>query len=98
MDEGAVFVYLGSSAGVDPTSPIRLDPSVAQAGAGFGFPLSSCDADGDGSPELVVGSPTADDPERDEGLVLVFGGWPLGLVTTLASPTGQLGAELGFGL
>ncbi len=84
-DEGAVFVYFGSSGGLGVNgAPVNADWSAQsdQAGANLGSGLAAGRLDGDGDAELVISALAYDDPyvdEPDEGLVLVYGGGSSGL-------------------
>jgi hypothetical protein len=54
---GAVFIYLGSPAGL-PTTPSKvLQPTTAVAGALFGFSIDAGDITGDGKNDIVIGAP-----------------------------------------
>ncbi|SDG90059.1 Por secretion system C-terminal sorting domain-containing protein [Dyadobacter soli] len=81
--EGGVFLYLGSASGINTNSTATLE--MDQAGAGFGFPVSSAgDVNGDGFADVVVGATQYDNGETDEGAAFVFHGSAAGIITTPA--------------
>lgn len=54
---GAVFIYLGSPAGL-PDAPSKiLQPTTAVDGALFGFSVDAGDITGDGKNDIVIGAP-----------------------------------------
>ena len=55
-------------------SAIRHSLSSDKFGSYFGSTLTSCDVDGDGVDELLVGAPLWSDRNSDEGRVFVYGG------------------------
>lgn len=79
-DVGAVLVYRGSGDGlIEPPAP-RIDPPFDQPGAAFGVACVAVgDIDGDGYPDLAVGS---DGHGADRGIVHVYRGSAAGLPAT----------------
>ncbi|MFT4541168.1 MAG: hypothetical protein ACI841_004418 [Planctomycetota bacterium] len=78
VNEGAVFVYHGSAAG------LALDhswfTSGDQPGSGFGYAVAAAgDVNGDGFGDLAVGARLFDDSQADEGAAYVFLGAGSGL-------------------
>ena len=70
-DEGAVFLYLGSSVGLS-TSPARLWQRD-QAGARFGASVSGAgNVNADGFDDVLIGAPGFDEGEMDEGAAFLF--------------------------
>jgi hypothetical protein len=63
---GAVYVYLGGPNGPAPTPSASLSTTYSVAGSGsvvdFGMALGVADTDGDGFPELLIGSNTQSVP------------------------------------
>jgi hypothetical protein len=82
-DEGAAFVYHGSSSGLS-TSSIWIAEGN-QAGANFGNSVSSAgDVDGDGYCDVIVGAQNYDNGESNEGSAFVYyGGSNGGLSSTV---------------
>ncbi|MFQ6101756.1 MAG: integrin alpha [Anaerolineae bacterium] len=69
--EGAAFVYAGGAGGlvITPTWSVEGD----QQGAGYGFDVSSAsDVNGDGYGDVIVGAPTYNDGQSDEGAAFVY--------------------------
>lgn len=78
-DEGAVFLYMGSSDGIIGTAASVLEGN--QAGALFGYSLGSAgDVNGDGFGDIVVGARFFDGGQADEGAAFIFHGSATGLV------------------
>jgi hypothetical protein len=72
QDEGAVFVFRGSSSGLSTTPRNRAEGN--QRSAGMGSVGTAGDVNGDGYAEMIVGAPFYDHGETDEGLVAVYRG------------------------
>ncbi|NOZ78472.1 MAG: hypothetical protein GXP48_04685, partial [Acidobacteria bacterium] len=82
-DEGRVFVYYGSRAGLPTTASWSAESD--QADAYFGSSVSSAgDVNGDGYVDVIVGATHYDNGETDEGRAYVFLGSATGLSTTAA--------------
>lgn len=81
-DEGAVFVYYGSSRGINPTTYTLLEGNVANRQ--FGTAVSGGgDVNDDGFDDIVVGIPAySADSTNSKGAVFVFYGSAAGLNTT----------------
>lgn len=54
---GAVFIYLGSPAGLPSTPSKVLQPNTAVNGALFGFSVAAGDVTGDGKNDIIIGAP-----------------------------------------
>jgi len=96
-DEGQVFLYLGSAAGLQAT-PVWTAESN-QALSHFGSAVAGAgDVNGDGFADVIVGADLYDDGEVDEGRAFVYLGSPSGLspVPAWAAGAGQSGASFGF--
>ncbi len=78
IDEGRVFVYYGSSAGLSGIPDWSAESN--QARAAFGIPVAVAgDVNGDGFSDVLVGASFFDNGEINEGRVFVFHGGPAGL-------------------
>ena len=82
--EGAAYVYYGSSSGISTTASVVLESN--QAVAQFGTAVSTAgDVNGDGYSDLLVGARTWEDvlpAQSGEGGVFVYHGGPAGIATT----------------
>jgi hypothetical protein len=96
-DEGAVFIFPGTSVGPG-TTPWPLESN--QAGARFGYAVATAgDINGDGFDDVIVGAPNYDRGQTDEGAVLVYPGASTG-ISSATRPwpleSNRAGAELGW--
>jgi MYXO-CTERM domain-containing protein len=73
-DEGRIYVYLGSAAGLTG-APVTFEPNVA--GAFLGASVAAADLNGDGRSEVIAGAPIFSGGQTGEGRVYVL----LGAVT-----------------
>jgi hypothetical protein len=79
--EGRAYVYHGSSSGLSLSADWTVEPN--QENAFFGSSVSSAgDVNGDGYSDIIVGAPSYDNGEDDEGMAFVYHGSSLGLSTT----------------
>ncbi|MFG0318391.1 MAG: integrin alpha [Planctomycetota bacterium JB042] len=86
VDEGQAFVYLGSPNAVGLSGVDTWADEGDQAGARFGFSVSSAgDVDGDGFSDVLVGAPGYDVGTVDAGRTFYYFGSAAGLSTTPAS-------------
>ena len=84
VDEGAAFVYHGSSSG--PSAVADWSGQVDQAGARVGRSVATAgDVNGDGYADVIVGAYRYSDGETGEGGAFVFLGSSGGLSTSYAS-------------
>jgi hypothetical protein len=80
-DEGQALVYYGGPFG--PAIASDWTAESDQAGAWFGRSVSSAgDVNGDGYDDVIVGAPTYDRGETNEGVAFVYCGSDTGLSTT----------------
>ena len=95
--EGRAFVYLGSAAGLSTTA--AWTAGSGQANAGFGASAGTAgDVNGDGYSDVIVGAPSHDNGQTNEGRALVYLGSATGLATTPAwtAESEQANARFGF--
>ncbi len=95
-NEGRVFVYHGSHAGVNQTADWTAEGD--QANAFFGQAVAAAnDIDGDGYDDIIVGAPRYDNGQTNEGCIHVYYGSAAGLdATTLwTAESDQADASLG---
>ncbi len=77
-DEGRVFEYNGSPAGLSVNSNWAAENN--QASSHFGLSISSAgDINGDGYNDIIIGAPDFDNGELDEGRAYVYNGSSSGL-------------------
>jgi hypothetical protein len=80
--EGAAFVFPGSASGIADGNPATAVTQLEsnQIGAQFGHSVAGAgDVDGDGYADVIVGAPTYDEDQTDEGAAFVFVGSALGV-------------------
>jgi len=98
VDEGRVYVYLGSEGGLSAEPDWTAEGD--QAGARFGYAVGTAgDVDGDGYDDVIVGAPWYDDGELgDAGRAYVFLGSEGGLSAEpdWTAEGDQAGARFGF--
>jgi MYXO-CTERM domain-containing protein len=71
--QGRVFVYLGSSLGLENTASWYAESD--QSGSDYGFSSASAgDVNGDGFPEVIVGARAYDHGSTDEGRAFLYSG------------------------
>ncbi|MDR6808332.1 hypothetical protein J2Y45_005318 [Dyadobacter sp. BE34] len=84
--EGAAYIYLGASSGLDVTYDKRLEGN--QIDASFGFSVASAgDVNGDGYSDVIVGARYYDKGESNEGAAIVYYGTVGGINDVTPSPT-----------
>ncbi|MCC6846494.1 MAG: FG-GAP-like repeat-containing protein [Bacteroidetes bacterium] len=96
LNEGGIFIYLGTSSGPSVNSSFTAESD--QTDAAYGTSVANLgDINGDGYSDIGVGAPKYDNGNTDEGRVYVYAGHYNGLSSTptetLAGPTeyGQFG-------
>lgn len=81
-NEGAAFLFLGSSTGISSTTPSWIFESN-QASAQLGFSVAgNCDFNNDGYKDVIIGANLYDNAQSNEGRAFVFYGRAAGLPTT----------------
>ena len=87
-DEGAVFVYYGSSSGL-PSTEASWRAESNQEGGYFGSSVATAgDVNGDGYDDIIVGAPWYSNGQLNEGAAFVYHGSVLGLRTATPLPLG----------
>ena len=84
-DEGAAFVFLGSASGITGSNPSNAHATLQsnQASADMGRSVAGAgDVNGDGYADVIVGAPSYDAGETDEGAAFVFLGSASGITGT----------------
>ncbi|MCX8019315.1 MAG: FG-GAP-like repeat-containing protein [Chitinophagaceae bacterium] len=95
-DEGAAFIFQGSSSGINTSPAAQLE--VNQDNAWFGASVSLAgDINGDGYGDVIVGAPQYDNGNTDEGAAFLFHGSATGINTSYSTllDGNQDGANLG---
>jgi MYXO-CTERM domain-containing protein len=93
-DEGRAFVYFGSASGLSTTAVWTAESD--QATASFGTSVASAgDVNADGYGDVIVGAPSFDNGQTDEGRAFVYFGSASGLSTAAAwtDESEQAGAQ-----
>ncbi len=82
-DEGAAFVYHGSSSGLTISASVDWFGESNQAGANYGNSVSGAgDVNGDGYSDIIVGAPYYDNGNMEEGGAFVYLGSSSGLLAS----------------
>ncbi|OGZ34600.1 MAG: hypothetical protein A2Y98_00340 [Candidatus Portnoybacteria bacterium RBG_19FT_COMBO_36_7] len=92
-DEGAAYIFFGSSqmATPDATADIELNYPEADTTAYFGYSVSSGDFNGDGYDDALVGAYRSNNPGADEGAAYIFFG-----SSQMSSPDDTADIELNY--
>jgi hypothetical protein len=81
INEGAAFVYQGSSLGINPIVTSTLESDQANGGMGSAV-ASAGDVNGDGYSDIVVGASLFDKGQVDEGVAFVWFGSSSGFLNS----------------
>lgn len=96
-DEGRVFVYHGSAAGLSPTASWTAESD--QVAAYFGTSVSTAgDVNGDGYSDVIIGAPAYDNGQSGEGRAFIYLGSATGLAATPAWTAESDQALASFGI
>ncbi|MEQ1675896.1 MAG: FG-GAP-like repeat-containing protein [Chitinophagaceae bacterium] len=80
-NEGAVFIYQGSAAGINTVAAASIESN--QAGALMGYTVACAgDVNGDGYSEVIVGVIAYDGDQADEGAAFIYYGSATGISIT----------------
>ncbi len=83
---GAIFVFHGSPAGIDPAPNLRIDSPRRDPEGQFGGTVAAGqDVDADGFADVVVGARSLDWVRLNQGAVFVFRGTPTGVESSPAA-------------
>jgi FG-GAP-like repeat/Secretion system C-terminal sorting domain/FG-GAP repeat len=83
-DEGVVFIYHGSAAGINNVAVTMAESD--QGFSQFGFSVATAgDVNGDGYSDVIVGAYTFDNVEINEGVAFVYHGSGSGVSSTAAA-------------
>ncbi|MCC6608010.1 MAG: FG-GAP repeat protein [Anaerolineae bacterium] len=96
-DEGRVFAYYGSASGLATSTSWTAESN--QASAEFGHAVAGAgDVNNDGYADVVVGAPSYDNGQTDEGQVFVYYGSSSGLSATAdwTAESDQADANFGY--
>lgn len=95
-DEGMVFLYLGSAAGIS-TTPARM-LEINQADANFGISVAMAgDVNGDGRSDILAGAHQYDNGQLNEGAAFLFYGSAASVsLAAVTLEANQAGAMMGY--
>jgi hypothetical protein len=96
-NEGAAFVYHGSTTGITTTAAATVESNQADGNMGISV-ASAGDVNGDGYSDVIVGAHLYSNGQSDEGASFVYHGSAAGISTTAAATveSNQVSAEMGF--
>ncbi|QEC41552.1 FG-GAP-like repeat-containing protein [Pseudobacter ginsenosidimutans] len=96
--EGAVYVFHGSSSGINTTAAIRIERNMNLAQ--FGYSVGANDVNGDGYNDLLAGAIGYSNIEATEGAIYVYHGSPAGISNTMADrrESNVANAAMGFAI
>ncbi len=95
-DEGRIYAYLGSASGLSATVNAAIESN--QDGAFYGYAVGRAgDVNNDGYDDVIVGAPSYDNGEANEGRAIVYYGSASGVNSTvgLSFESDQADANLG---
>ncbi len=95
--EGAVYIYHGSSTGINTTAAIMMESNQAQAQMGFSVACAG-DVNDDGFSDVIAGVWLFDNPEINEGVAYVYHGSSTGITGTIATTLEANQSASNFGI
>jgi hypothetical protein len=96
-DEGAAFIYHGSSTGINTTAAAILEGNQVNSQMGHSV-AGAGDVNGDGYSDVIVGAYLYDNGQGSEGVAFIYHGSATGIATTAAAliERNQSAAFFGF--
>jgi Secretion system C-terminal sorting domain/FG-GAP repeat/FG-GAP-like repeat len=96
-DEGRAFVYHGSAAGINTTATAITESNQISASLGFSV-ANAGDLNADGYSDVIVGAPSYDNGQVDEGVALIYHGSATGINTVANTilERNQANAAMGY--
>jgi hypothetical protein len=95
--EGAVYIYHGSSTGINTTAAIMMESNQLQAQMGYSVACAG-DVNADGYSDVIVGVWLYDNPEINEGVAFVYHGSAGGISGTIATTLEANQSASNFGI
>ena len=84
LNEGAAFIYNGSSSGIDTANVTMLESNHTISYFGYSVACAG-DVNGDGYSDLIVGAYTYENGEGGEGLAFIYHGSSAGISSTAST-------------
>lgn len=96
-DEGGIFIFMGSFAGINTTAAGVIEPNVSNYYLGSSLSAAG-DVNGDGFGDVIIGVPNYFGGQSNEGAAIIYHGAAAGLnlIGAIALETNQAGAGGGF--
>lgn len=82
-NEGRIYIYHGSAAGINITPAVIIESNQAQAAFGVSVACAG-DVNNDGYSDIIVGAQTYDNGQNDEGAAFIYHGSATGINSTAA--------------
>ena len=95
-DEGATYLYLGSSGGLATAPFMRWEAN--QTSSKMGFSVAAADVNGDGYSDILSGAPLHDGSQTNEGRLFVYFGGPGALSQSPSQMLTRFVANAKFGI
>ncbi len=97
INEGKLYVYHGSSSGINTTANTTYESDQAQAFLGYSVSAAG-DVNGDGYADIIVGAYEFDNGSTDEGIAYIFSGSSSGIQSSPMSTLESDQANAQFGI